>query len=302
MTLLNKTSSPTSPTSPSNLTEARGKVLWQRLQKLDPLRVLSILILVLVAAAAIVPQLVAPQDPYAVDLSVRLMAPSWDHPFGTDVFGRDVYSRVIYGARLSLMVGIGAVLIGGIIGGIMGVTAGYFGGITKTVLMRISDILLAFPGLLLALALISILGPSLINLMIAVAISDVPGYARVIRGRVLSVKARTFVQGAQVIGASTPRILVRHILPNAFSSLVVLGSANMGIAIVVGASLSFLGFGPQAPTAEWGAMLSEGRNLIGTAWWVATFPGIALVLLVLAINIWGDWLRDLLDPKLAFEG
>lgn len=258
-------------------------------------------VLVLVGAAAIAPQLIAPQDPYEVDLGLRLMEPSWEHPFGTDVFGRDVYSRVIYGARLSLMVGIGAVLIGGLIGGTMGVTAGYFGGVIKTVFMRTSDVLLAFPGLLLALALISVLGPSLINLMIAVAISDIPGYARVMRGRVLGVKARTFVQGAQVIGASTPRILVRHITPNAFSSMVVLGSANMGTAIVVGASLSFLGFGPQPPTAEWGAMLAEGRNLLGTAWWVATFPGIALVLTVLAINILGDWLRDRLDPKLATE-
>jgi peptide/nickel transport system permease protein len=224
--------------------------------------------------------------------------PSWQFLFGTDELGRDVLSRVIHGARISLQIGIFTISIALALGTLVGITAGFYGGLVDGALMAVMEVLLAFPQILLAMAIVAMLGPNLTNAMIAVGLSAVPVYARTARGTTLSVRSMDFVEAARAVGAGDGRILLRHVLPNMISPVVVLATAGVGIAILIAAGLSYLGLGAQPPTPEWGAMLSESRAYLRNAWWMATFPGLAITVVVVSLNLCGDWLRDLLDPRL----
>ena len=244
-----------------------------------------------------------PHDPTAQDLRQRMVSPSLGlgdasfHPMGTDQLGRDIFTRVVYGSRISLFIGFAVVALGSVIGAGVGIGAGFRRGWTDRIAMRVVDIYLAFPFVLLALIVIGVLGPSLTNLVVVLALTGWVNYARVIRGEVLSLREREFVVAARVMGASTWRILLRHLLPNVASTLIVLASLELARVVIQEGSLSFLGLGVQPPTPSWGRMLSEGRDYVATAWWLATFPGLAIVLLVLSVNLVGDWLRDELDPR-----
>ncbi|GAC1353770.1 MAG: ABC transporter permease [Herpetosiphon sp.] len=255
-------------------------------------------LLAVVILAAVLAPYITPYDPIKANMRASLEAPSLSHPMGTDRFGRDVFARVIWGGRLSLPVGFVSVAIAALAGVTLGLFAGYYGGYIDTVIMRCVDLLLAFPGILLALAIVAILGPSLVNLMIAVGISSVPEYVRVTRGSVLSVKERDFVLAARTVGVRDSAVLFRHILPNIMAAIIVLATLGMAAAIITGSALSFLGLGIRPPTPEWGNMLSEGRQFLQRAWWVAFFPGLAIMLTVFAINLLGDGLRDALDPRM----
>jgi len=242
---------------------------------------------------------VSPYDPYISDLSDQLARPgSEGHLLGADHLGRDVAGRILHGAALSLQMGFIAVAFAVVLGLLLGLPAGYFGGATDMVVMRLMDVMLAFPSILLALSIVSILGPSLNNAMIAVGISVVPVYVRLIRASALSTRELLFVEAARVIGVGHVQIMARHILPNVTAPLVVVATLGVATAIIVGAALSFLGLGAQPPTPEWGAMLSEGRGFIQTAWWMSVFPGLAIMVTVLSINLLGDGLRDMLDPRM----
>jgi peptide/nickel transport system permease protein len=251
-------------------------------------------LIVLIALAA---PLIAPYNPNALNPSDSLLPPAVEHPFGTDSFGRDTLSRVIWGSRISVQVGFVAVTISVIGGAILGLVSGYYRGWVDLLVTRLTDVMLAFPGILLALVIIAVLGRNLTSAMIAVGISAMPGYVRVVRGSVLSVREHDYVIASQVIGCSNTRILLRHILPNVLAPVIVLATLGIPNAIIAGASLSFLGLGIQPPTADWGEMLSSGRSHYAIAWWLSVFPGLAIVVTVLAINLFGDGLRDALDPR-----
>jgi peptide/nickel transport system permease protein len=255
----------------------------------------------LVAAAA---PLLAPLDPIEQDLENRLKPPGWRdgagrlHLLGTDHLGRDLFSRVLHGARPALMVGAAAVLISGVLGLVAGLLSGYYGGRVDDVLMRLGDVQLAFPFILLAIAVIGVLGPSLPVIIVVIGVSSWVIYARVVRGAVLSLREQEFVQAARALGVQDGRVLLRHILPNVFTPWLVVATLDMARVIVIESALSFLGLGVQPPTPTWGGMLADGRVYISTAWWLATFPGLAILLAVLGINLLGDGLRDTLDPRL----
>jgi peptide/nickel transport system permease protein len=240
----------------------------------------------------------APRSPVGIDIANALAAPGPGHPMGTDQYGRDTYSRVVHGSGISLTVGLISVGIAAIAGTTMGLLAGYHGGPLDALLMRVVDVMLAFPGILLALGIISVLGPNIRNLMIAVGTSQIPLYARLVRGSVLVAKEQLYVDAARVTGVPVPVILARHILPNVVAPVIVAGTLGMGTAILAAAALSFIGLGSQPPTPEWGRMLSEGRDYLRDAWWISTFPGLAIMLTVLGVNMLGDGLRDVLDPRL----
>ena len=240
----------------------------------------------------------APQSPTKIDITAALNAPGRTHWMGTDQYGRDVYSRVVHGSSISLVIGFISVGIAAAAGTTVGLVAGYDGGRVDALLMRGMDVMLAFPGILLALAIVSVLGPSLHNLMIAVGISGIPYYARLVRGSVLVAKEQLYVEAARVVGVPIPVILIRHILPNVVAPIIVAATLGMGGAILAAAALSFIGLGSQPPTPEWGRMLSEGRDYLRDAWWISTFPGMAIMLAVLGVNMLGDGLRDVLDPRL----
>jgi peptide/nickel transport system permease protein len=240
---------------------------------------------------------VAPYDPLAQDLTRRLQPPSGEHWLGTDDFGRDVLSRVLHGSRVSLRLGIVAVLVALVVGGPIGLLAGYYGGAFDLFGMRVMDLMLAFPSILLSIVVVAILGPSLTNAMIAVGVMAVPQYARIVRGSVLSVRGLEYVQASRALGAADPRILARAILPNVTGPIIVTASLGLATAILDAAGLSFLGLGAQPPIPEWGSMLSQGRELVLVAPWVLTAPGVAVFLAVLGFNLVGDALRDLLDPR-----
>ncbi len=255
------------------------------------------LVLLLVAVAVLADRL-APHDPIKVTPGSSLQPPGKEFPLGTDPLGRDILSRLIHGARISLRVGLVSVGIAAVSGTTLGLLAGYYGRWLDLVVMRTIDLLLAFPSVLLALVIIAILGPSIFNLMIAVGISATPGYARLVRGSVLSAKENIYVEAAVAVGCSDRLIIWRHILPNVLAPIIILATLGMAGAILTGAALSFLGLGVQPPTPEWGTMLSDGRNYLRKAWWITTFPGLAIMITVLAINMLGDGLRDALDPRL----
>ena len=246
---------------------------------------------------AILAPVIAPQDPIAMTLAEQFQPPNGAHLLGTDDFGRDILSRVIYGARLSLKVGLISVFIGLASGAFIGLVSGYFGGWLDVVIQRLMDIMLAFPELVLALAIMAILGPSLRNAMIAIGISAIPVYTRVTRGQVLSLREKEYVEAARAAGAGHMRLIFRHILPNTLSPLIVIATLGIAGAILAGSGLSFIGLGAQPPTPEWGAMLSSGREYLRREWWIATFPGIAIALTVLGFNLLGDGLRDAFDPR-----
>ncbi len=261
-----------------------------------PAALVSAVLIVIVTAAALFAPLLAPYRPNEITPQLR-KAPSSAHLFGTDEVGRDVLSRVIYGGRTSLRVGLIAIGIALIAGTLLGLSAGYRGGWVDSVIMRAMDIMLAFPGFLLAIAIVAILGPGLYNVMIAVGIEAIPVYARTSRSSVLSTKEEEYVVSALAIGASHRRILFRYVLPNILAPLIVLATLGVGIAILSAAGLSYLGLGAQPPTAEWGAMLASARGFIRQAWWMSTFPGLAIMVVVLALNLFGDGLREILDPR-----
>lgn len=246
---------------------------------------------------AIAAPLLAPYDPLEPDYGAVLQAPNAEHLFGTDQLGRDVLSRVIYGARISLTVGFVPVAAAFIVGTVIGVLSGFAGGRVDAIIMRLTDIGLAFPGILLALVVVAVLGPGLSNVMIALGIADIPLAIRVARGSALGVQAQPYVQSAVAIGCPDRRILLRYILPGVTAPVLIVATLEVANAILIASGLSFLGLGAQPPAPEWGAMLAQAQAQIQTAWWVAVFPGIAIVLTVLAINLLGDGLRDALDPK-----
>lgn len=250
--------------------------------------------LILVALAA---PLIAPMDPFIQDTARRLEAPSNDHPLGLDDLGRDVLSRVVWGARVSLRVGFSVVFIASLVGVTLGAMAGYFGGLMDVVVMRLCDILLAFPGILLAIALVAVLGPSLNNVVLALATIGWVGYARLVRGQVLKVREMEYVTAARALGARSPRVIIRHVLPNVINPVIVMATLGLAGAILSEAALSFLGLGVQPPTPSWGAMLTAGRRYLGLANHLAIFPGAAIMLAVMGLNFLGDGLIDALDPK-----
>jgi len=255
-------------------------------------------LIALVLLVAIIGPVVAPHDPLKPAPLDRLKGPSEEYLFGTDSLGRDIFSRVIYGARISILIGLISVSISLLPGTLLGLVAGYFGGRTDSLIMRLMDMLLAFPAILLAIFITAILGPSLPNTMVAVGIVYIPHYARIVRASVLSLKEQLFVQAIAHLGGGHARILGRHILPNALPPIIVYATLGMGTAVLQAAALGFLGLGAQPPQPEWGAMLSEGRQYIQIAPHVAAFPGAAILVLVLGFNLFGDGLRDVLDPSL----
>jgi peptide/nickel transport system permease protein len=281
-------------------TQARtrsGPPVWRRLLHNRSALVGGAVLLLIVLIALAAP-LVSPYDPIKSNQRLSLTAPSTEHLMGTDRFGRDILSRVIWAGQTSLPIGLVSVAIGVLFGVSLGLLAGYYGSWVDAISMRVVDLLLAFPGILLALAIIAVLGGSLSNLMIAVGIASIPDYVRITRGAVLSVKQREFVVAARVVGARGPAIMLRHILPNVVAPLIVLATLGTASAIITGSALSFLGLGIKPPTPEWGNMLAEGREFLQRAPWVAFFPGAAIMLTVLSINLLGDGLRDTLDPRM----
>jgi len=276
----------------------RLRTLWQAVKR-KPLGAVSAALLVLLVLTALFADVLAPYDPLATSPEIRLAAPSRAHLFGTDDIGRDVFSRIIHGSRISLWVGLLAVGIGTAAGMIVGLLCGYCEGRLDLVMQRVMDAVQAIPGLVLALAIVSVLKPSTTNAMIAIAIVIIPGNSRIVRGAVLSSKQNRYVEAAQAIGCRHPRIILSHILPNVTAPILIIASIWLGNAILIEATLSFLGLGTQPPTPSWGLMLSStGRAFMEQAPWLAIFPGLAISLAVFAFNLFGDTLRDAWDPKL----
>jgi peptide/nickel transport system permease protein len=262
------------------------------------LGLLGLVLATLAVLAALAAPILAPHNPVIGDMTQGLRPPGTPgHPLGTDQLGRDTLSRVLYGARVALFIGLCTVLVTAIVGGLLGLLAGFFGGWSGQVLMRLCDVQLSFPFILLALTINAIVGLGLRNIIISLSAAGWVVYARVVRGEVLSVKQRDFVQAAAALGTSRVRILFRHILPNVAPSIIIVASLQFSQFIVAEAAISFLGFGVQPPTPAWGSMLSESRDFLYVAWWLAAFPGAALALTALGVNLVGDWLRDVLDPK-----
>jgi len=287
------------PLSRARSTHARSQasLVWQNLLR-NKGALAGAVILVLLIALALAASRVAPYDPLRTSVVNRLKPPGRDFLMGTDQLGRDTFSRVLYGGRTSLWLGIVSVAIGASIGGFLGMIAGFYRGAVDIVISRIVDMMMAMPRILLALIIIFTLGPGVVNVMIAVGVSAIPDYARVVRSSVLSAREHTYVEAARVVGAPDRQIMFRHILPNVVAPLIVVSTLGLGGAILSAAGLSFLGLGARPPVVEWGVLLADGRNRLSVAWWLTTFPGIAIMLTVLAINLLGDGLRDALDPRL----
>jgi peptide/nickel transport system permease protein len=275
----------------------RRAVTFLRHAMSNPLTAMGLVLAVLFVVVALAAPLIAPHDPLAIDLPHRLEAPSARSWFGTDEQGRDVFSRVVYGTRISLAAAAGILLIAVLVGVVVGLAAGYAGGWLDELLMRVTDMFLAFPSLVLAMGVAATLGASLINGVVAIAVVWWPWYARLVRGQVLRLKHETFVEAARVAGATDRQIVVRHILRNALTPIVVQMSLDVGYAILTMASLSFIGLGAQPPASEWGSMVSVGRDYYLTQWWYVTFPGLAIFLTVMAFNFLGDGLQEALSPE-----
>jgi peptide/nickel transport system permease protein len=261
-------------------------------------------VLLLMGGAALFAPQLAPWDPARQMLVKRLRPPMWqerglrEHPLGTDHLGRDILSRILHGGRISLGVGLTAVTLSALIGVTLGLLAGFFGGRTDALIMRVVDVFLAIPYILLAMGVVFALGPSLLNVILVMGATRWVQFARIVRADVLSLREREFVAGARARGNRPGRLLLRHVLPNALTPIIVVATLELAFMIIYESALSFLGLGVQPPTPTWGWMLSDGRNYVATAWWLATFPGLAIMLTVLAVNLLGDWLRDTLDPRL----
>lgn len=264
----------------------------------NPRVVFGALFMLFLCLAAILAPYIVPFDPVKIAPRESLQPPNARHIFGTDAMGRDVFSRILYGSRYTLVLGLVAVVISGTLGTILGLISGYYGGLVDSVLMRVVDVGLAFPSVLLALLVIAVLGPGLNSVTIAIGVSSAPGFARLVRGCVLAVKEYPFVEAARALGVGRVRILFRHILPEVFAPVITMATLRLAGAIFSAASLSFLGFGAQPPTPEWGAIVSAARHQLRDAWWISTFSGFAIMITVLSINVLGDGLRDVLDPKL----
>ncbi len=256
----------------------------------------GIVILLLVAAALLAP-VIAPYEPNRPDLGNRLQPPNAEHWFGTDHYGRDILTRTLWGARVSLLVGVGAVSLGAVIGIFLGLLAGYFGGRIDSAITRLIDVLLAFPLLLLALCLIAILGSNLINVIIATGFSTIPQFARVVRSSVLSIREQEYIQANKSLGAGNLRTMFSHVLPNAAAPIIVMSTLYTATVIILEANLGFLGFGVQPPNPSWGSIVNDGRGYLANAPWVSIYPSIAITITVLALNLFGDGLRDALDPR-----
>jgi peptide/nickel transport system permease protein len=269
-----------------------------RKMRRNPGAMVGLVVLTLIILASVFASVIAPYDPIEQDTQAIRQPPSTHHLFGTDTFGRDVFSRVLYGGRHSLPVGLIAVGIAAVFGVLGGLAAGYYGRWVDSLIMRLVDVMLAFPGILLAMAIVAILGTSFVNLMLAVGIAAIPEYTRVVRGSVLSARETEYVTAARVAGATDRSLMLKHILPNILPPVIVLATLGIAGAIILGSTLSFLGLGIQPPTPEWGNMMSDGRTMMRHFWWVSFFPGLAIMLTVLAINLVGDGLRDALDPRL----
>ena len=287
------------PTVPAKRNVLRRARLRLRSYPLIP----AFVLLVLLILPAITADWLAPHDPVHGSVKDRRQPPvffggTWKYPLGTDRIGRDILSRIMYGARVSLSISLVGIFVGGIIGATLGMLAGYFGGWIDTVIMRLVDISLALPAILLALVLAAATGPSFQTIIVVVAFVLWALYARQVRGEVLSIRERDFVARASVAGASKARIMARHILPNVANTIIVLATLQVGSVIILEAALSFLGLGIPRPTPAWGIMVADGRQLIVSAWWISFFPGLAITLTVFSLNLLGDWLRDRLDPKL----
>ena len=296
------------PGPSAHAAEASRRVPWYRQRLWRTLRrgggVFNVLFLLTMTFAAVAAPWITHQDPTFGEPAKRLRPPAWqdgghqESPLGTDQLGRDVYTRLVHGARISLVVGLGTVLISALLGSSVGLVAGYFEGRFGTGLMRLADVQLAFPFLLLALAVVASVGPGLLNVILILGIAGWATFARVVRAQVLSIKQREYVEAVRALGAAQPTIVARHVVPNVLTPIIVLSTATVANNIVVEASLTFLGLGVQATLPSWGSMLADARDYLAVAWWMGIFPGLALMLTVLAINLLGDWLRDYLDPTL----
>lgn len=259
---------------------------------------IGLILLLLIVGSALMPQLITAYNPVKVNIPDRLQSPNLRHPFGTDQYGRDILARVIYGGRVSLVMGAVPIGLAALIGTLLGLIAGYYGRWVDLLIMRVIDVWVAFPTILLAMAVVAILGPGMVNIMIAVGIAWIPYYARMVRGSVLEAREQVYIEAARVLGISGARMMFRHILPNVVAPIIIMSSMGIGGAILTGASLSFLGMGPQSPTPEWGVILADGRQFIRLATWIGLFPGLAIAITVLAANLLGDGLRDLFDPRM----
>jgi peptide/nickel transport system permease protein len=272
----------------------RGRVLRRLLR--NRASIVGLIALILMALLAILAPFLS-VDPVEQNLSGKLLPPSVRHPLGTDDLGRDVFSRLAHGGRISMILGFTIIAIAGVSGTVLGLIGGYFGGTLDMIVMRLADMFLAFPKLILAMALAAALGPSLQNAMVAISLTWWPEYARLCRSVVLAVRESEYIAAARALGASTARILSRHVFPNSVGPVIVKATMDVGFAILYASGLSFIGFGAQPPTPEWGAMVADGRNYVYTAWWVATAPGLAILVTTMAFNLVGDSLRDVFDPR-----
>jgi peptide/nickel transport system permease protein len=284
--------------------EAALPVAARRRRRVSFRAAFGLSVLLLMSGAAVLAPQLAPWDPGRQMLLKRLKPPMWqerglrEHPLGTDHLGRDILSRILHGGRISLGVGLTAVSLSAVIGVTLGLLAGFFGGRADALIMRVVDVFLAIPYILLAMGVVFAIGPSLLNVILVMGATRWVQFARIVRADVLSIREREFVAGARARGNRGLRLLLRHVLPNALTPIIVVATLELAFMIIYESALSFLGLGVQPPTPTWGWMLADGRNYIGTAWWLATFPGLAIMLTVLAVNLLGDWLRDTLDPRL----
>ena len=282
---------------PKTKKSSQWRDVWRRLRK-NRMAMFGLCVLILLVFLAIFADVVAPYGYDEQNYSQMLELPSWQHIMGTDNYGRDIFSRIVYGTRISLLIGFISLAISTVVGSILGACAGYFGGASDTIIMRGSDILMAIPRTVLAIAIATTLGPGLVNAMIAVAIGTIPSFTRVVRASTLTVKDQEYVEAARAIGASNFHIIKKYIFPNVLAPIIVQATLGVGTAILLAASLSFLGIGISPPTPEWGSMLSAARSYMRDYWHMVLFPGLASMITVLALNLFGDGLRDALDPKL----
>ena len=281
-----------------NSSKWRELKLTGLLLRQNPIAMAGLIILISLSGMALFANFLAPYDPIRISLSERLLAPGGAHWFGTDEMGRDILSRILFGARISLRIGFVVILISGGIGSVIGAVSGYYGGRIDNILMRMMDVILSCPSLVLAMALAAAMGPSLNNAIMAVSFVMIPKFARLVRGDALAVKEMQFIAAAKVSGAGNGWIILHHILPNCLSSVIVLATLTLGDTILIAASLSFIGLGAQPPLPEWGAMISVGRKFLMDQWWYATFPGLFILITVIGFNILGDALRDIMDPRI----